>query len=314
VARFLIRRLPFMVFTLIIVSLVIFAVTEILPGDVATMILGQQATPEDLATLRAKMGLDRPAHVRYLDWVGGLLRGDLGKSLRLGLPVGPLLLQRFRNSLALAVLAFAVGVPTSVLLGVVAGLKRDRWPDSLISVGTLVAVSLPEFVTGVFLIIVFSSWLGLLPPSSLMDPEANPLESLRHLVLPAATLMLVMMAHIARMTRSSMTEVMESNYIRTAVLKGLPMRTVVFEHAMRNALLPTISIIAINVGWLIGGLIIVESVFAYPGMGQLLLFAIGNHDVPLLQAVTLVIAVIYSSSNLAADLLYRYSNPRIRYR
>jgi peptide/nickel transport system permease protein len=303
-----------MAFTLIMVSLAIFAVTEILPGDVATMILGQQATPEDLATLRARLGLNRPAHVRYLEWVGGLLHGDWGRSLRLGVPVGPLLLQRLRNSLTLAVLAFAVGVPTSVLLGVVAGLARDRWPDSVVSIGTLVAVSLPEFVTGVFLMIIFASWLGWLPPSSLIDPEANPLESLRHLILPAATLMLVMTAHIARMTRSSMAEVMESNYIRTAILKGLPMRAVVFEHALRNALLPTISIIAINVGWLMGGLIIVESVFAYPGMGQLLLFAIGNHDVPLLQAVTLLIAAIYSLSNLAADLLYRYSNPRIRYR
>jgi peptide/nickel transport system permease protein len=252
--------------------------------------------------------------VRYLEWVGNLLRGDWGRSLRLGVPVGPLLLQRLRNSLALAVLAFAAGVPTSILLGVFAGLERDRWPDSLVSVSTLVAVSLPEFVTGVFLIIVFASWLGWLPPSSLIDPEANPLESLRHLILPAATLMLVMMAHLARMTRSSMAEVMESNYIRTAVLKGLPMRAVVLEHALRNALLPTISIIAINVGWLMGGLIVVESVFAYPGLGQLLLFAIANHDVPLLQAVTLVIAAIYSLSNLAADLLYRYSNPRIRYR
>lgn len=277
------------------------------------MILGQQATPEDLATLRVKLGLDRPAYVRYLEWVGGILHGDLGKSLRMGLPVGPLLSQRLRNSLVLALLAFVVGVPISVLLGIIAGLARERWPDSLVSVGTLVAVSFPEFVTGVFLIIIFSSWLRWLPPSSLIEPEANPLESLRYLILPATTLMLVMMAHIARMTRSSMVEVMGSNYIRTAILKGMPRRTVIFGHALRNALLPTISIIAINVGWLMGGLIVVESVFAYPGMGQLLLFAISNHDVPLLQAVTLVIAAIYSLSNLAADLLYRFSNPRIRY-
>jgi peptide/nickel transport system permease protein len=277
------------------------------------MILGQQATPEDLATLRVKLGLNRPAYVRYLEWVGGILHGDLGKSLRMGLPVGPLLFQRLRNSLVLALLAFIVGVPISVLLGIIAGLARERWPDSLVSVGTLVAVSFPEFVTGVFLIIIFASWLKWLPPSSLIEPEANPLESLRHLILPAATLMLVMTAHIARMTRSSMVEVMESNYVRTAVLKGMPQRTVIFGHALRNALLPTISIIAINVGWLMGGLIVVESVFAYPGMGQLLLFAISNHDVPLLQAVTLVIAAIYSLSNLTADLLYRFSDPRIRY-
>ncbi len=311
--RFLLRRLLFILLTLLAVSVTIFAVTEILPGDVATMMLGQQATPQDLDTLRERLGLDRPAHVRYLEWLGGLLRGDFGESLRLGVPVGPLLGKRLLNSLALAALAFVVGVPTGVTLGVIAGLTRDRVPDRLISVTTLAAVSLPEFVTGVFLIIVFASWLGWLPPSSLIDPDANPLESLRRLILPAATLLLAMWAHIARMTRGSMAEVMDSNYIRTAILKGLHKRTVVFEHALRNALLPTISIIAINVGWLIGGLIVVESVFAYPGMGQLLLFAINNHDVPLLQATTLVIAGIYSLSNLSADLLYRYSNPRIRY-
>jgi peptide/nickel transport system permease protein len=311
--RFLLRRLLLMLLALVVVSGVIFAVTEILPGDVATMILGQQATPEDLATLREKLGLNRPAHVRYLAWVRGLLRGDLGESLRLGVPVGPLLGQRLKNSLVLALMAFIVGVPTAVTLGILAGLARDHWPDNLISVSTLVAVSLPEFVTGVLLIILFASWLHLLPPSSLIDPEASPFESLQHLILPTATLTLVMCAHITRMTRSSMVEVMESDYIRTAILKGLPTHKVVFGHALRNALLPTISIIAINVGWLIGGLIVVESVFAYPGLGQLLLMAISNHDVPLLQSVTLVIAAIYTLSNLTADLLYRTSNPRIRY-
>jgi peptide/nickel transport system permease protein len=312
-ARFLVRRFLFIILTLIIVSMVIFSVTEVLPGDVATMILGQQATPEDLAALRVRMGLNRPPHVRYFEWITNLLHGDLGTSLRVNMPVGPMLMQRMRNSLVLALLAFIVGVPTSVLLGVIASLTRDRIPDTLISVGTLIAVSLPEFVTGAFLIIIFSSWLKWLPPSSFIDPEANLLESLKYLILPAGTLMLVMMAHIARMTRSSMVEVMESNYVRTAILKGLPMRKVVIEHALRNALLPTISIVAINVGWLMGGLIVVESVFAYPGLGQLLLFAIGNHDVPVLEAVTLVIAAIYMLSNLAADLLYRFSNPRIRY-
>jgi peptide/nickel transport system permease protein len=312
--QFLLRRLLFIFITLALISLAIFIVTEILPGDVATMILGQQATPEDLAVLRRKLGLERPPHVRYLEWVTGLFRGDWGQSLRLRVPIGPLLGQRLRNSLALAFLTFIVGVPTGVLMGVIASLTRDRWPDMVLSIGTLVSVSFPEFVTGVLLIIIFASWLNLLPASSLIEPDAKPLQSLKHLILPAATLMLVMWAHIARMTRSSMAEVMESNYVRTAILKGLPMRKVVLDHALRNALLPTITIVAINVGWLMGGLIIVESVFAYPGMGQLLLIAINNHDVPLLQSVTLVIAAIYAFSNLTADLLYRYSNPRIRYR
>jgi peptide/nickel transport system permease protein len=311
--KFIARRIVFLLLTLLIVSLVIFAVTEILPGDVASMILGQQATEQDLATLRERLGLDRPAYVRYVEWLGGMVQGDWGVSLRLGVPVAPLLIQRMGNSLTLALIAFAIGVPLAILLGVVAGLTRGRWPDSLVTVTTLVAVSLPEFVTGILLIIVFASWLRVLPPTSMIDPAASPLESIRFLILPALALTLVMAAHIARMTRSSMIEVMGSNYVRTAILKGLPRTRVIVQHALRNGLLPTITVIAINIGWLMGGLIVVETVFAYPGMGQLLLLAVGNHDVPLLQAVTLVIAAIYAVANLGADLLYRTLNPRIRY-
>lgn len=312
-AIFLFRRLFFLILTLFAISIVIFAVTEILPGDVASVILGQQATEENLAVLREKLGLNRPATVRYVEWMVNILQGDWGESLRLNLPVWPILVERLRNSVALAALTFFVGVPTGILLGIIAGLARDRLPDQLIALGTLLAVSLPEFVTGVILIIVFASWLRWLPPSSLIEPDANLLESLQYLILPATTMLLIMLAHIARMTRSSMIEVMESDYVRTAILKGLPRKSVIFGHALRNALLPTISIIALNVGWLIGGLIVVESVFAYPGIGQLLLLAIRNQDVPLLQAVTLLIAAIYTISNLIADLLYRYLNPRIRY-
>lgn len=312
-AKFITRRLLFLILTLFVVSLVIFVVTEILPGDVASMILGQQATEQDLETLRERLGLNRPAPERYLDWLTGMLQGDWGVSLRLGVPVAPLLIERMGNSLVLAAIAFVLGVPLAILLGVLAGLTRGRWPDSLVTVGTLIAVSLPEFVTGIILIIVFASWLQILPPTSMIDPSASPLGSIRFLILPALTLTLVMTAHIARMTRSSMIEVMGSNYVRTAILKGLPRRKVIFEHALRNSLLPTITVIAINVGWLMGGLIVVETVFAYPGMGQLLLLAVGNSDVPLLQAVTLVIAAIYAVANLGADLLYRTLNPRIRF-
>ncbi|MBS3753482.1 MAG: ABC transporter permease [Anaerolineales bacterium] len=313
-ARYLVRRICFMVVSLALVTVVVFAVTEILPGDVATMILGKQATPDDLAALREQLGLNRPPHVRYFDWLSGLLQGDLGESLRFGVPIAPLLWQRLRNSAVLAAFTLTIGVPSGVVLGVLAGLARDRWPDHLISIGSLTAVSLPEFVTAVFLILVFSSWLGWLPPSSLIDAGTNPLNAISHLILPTATLVVAMWAHIARMTRTNMGEVMGSNYIRTAILKGLPMRKVVLEHALKNALLPTISIVAMNVGWLMGGLIIVESVYAYPGLGRLLFMAIRSHDVPLLQVVTLVIAFIYTTSNLMADLLYKYSNPRIRYR
>ncbi len=289
-AEFLLRRLALMAFTLLVVSIAIFAVTQLLPGDVAVSILGQQATPEDLATLRERLGLNQPAHVRYARWLGGILQGDWGRSLRLDVPVGPLILQRLERSLVLAGLAMLLGVPLSIALGVVAGVYRDRLPDHLASVTTLVAVSLPEFVTGAILIVVFASWLRLLPPSSLIEPGASPLQSLKYLVLPTVALTLVMLAHTARMTRASVGEARDSNYVRTAILKGLPWGQVIVRHVLRNALLPAITVVAMNVGWLIGGLIVVESVFGYPGLGRLLVDAIESRDVPLLQAITLLVA------------------------
>jgi peptide/nickel transport system permease protein len=311
--RFLIRRLLFMALTLWVISVTIFAVTELLPGDVAQAVLGQEATPENLAVVRAKLGLDRSPVERYVDWIGGAVRGDLGDSLRMGAPVAPMLAQRLGKSLALAGLAFLMGIPLALLLGVVAGVARNRWPDAVISVGTLVAVSLPEFVTGVLLILVFATWLRWLPPSSLIDPGTNPFAAIRFLILPALTLTLVMLAHTARMTRASVAETLQMNYIRTAVLKGLSWRQVVAKHALRNALLPSITVIAMNVGWLIGGLIVVENVFSYPGVGRLLLEAVQYRDVPLLQAVTLVTAAVYCTANLVADVLYAHFDPRIRY-
>lgn len=313
-ARFLIRRLGFMLLTLWLMSVAVFAVTEVLPGDVAQAVLGQQATAESLAAVRAKLGLDRPPVERYVAWMGGLLHGDLGVSLRMGVPVASILGQRLQKSLALAALAFAIGMPLSILLGTVAGVFRDRWPDTAITVGTLVAVSLPEFVTGVLLIVVFAGWLRWLPPSSLIDAQANPFQALRFLILPALALTLVMLAHTARMTRASMVDALRTGYVRTAVLKGLPWRTVVVKHALRNALLPSITVMAMNVGWLIGGLVVVENVFSYPGVGRLLLDAVSYRDVPVLQAVTLASALIFSLASLVADLLYAQLDPRIRYR
>lgn len=311
--RFLSRRLLLLVVTLFLVSLLTFYVIELLPGDAATVKLGQDATPENLEVTRAALGLDRPSLVRYFDWIGGVLTGDFGESLQKSLPVGPLLGRALGKSLFLAVLTFAIGVPTGILLGTIAGLFRDRFPDRVITVGTLLAVSLPEFVTGTFMILVFATWLKWLPPSSLIADDAGFFDSFRALILPSLTMVLVMWAHITRMTRSSMSEVMESDYVRTAVLKGMPYRRVVFRHALKNALLPTISVVAMNVGWLFGGLIVVENVFAYPGLGRFLITGIRNQDIPELLAATIVIAAIYMLANLAADLLYRFFNPKIRF-
>lgn len=311
--QFLLRRLFLILFILFTISLLIFAVTEILPGDAAAMILGQQATPETLAALRVRLGLDQPAHLRYLQWIGGVLRGDWGESLVMNLPVGPLLAQRLRNSLTLAMLALLIGVPLGILGGVIAGLNRGRWADRSITIFTMFTVSFPSFVTAIFLIILLASWLRWLPASSLIPPDANLWESARYLVLPILTLVLGLLAQVTLHTRNSLIEVLRSDYLRTAVSKGMPKRVVIVRHALRNALLPTISVVALNVGWLLSGVVLVESVFAYPGLGRLMLQAINSRDIPVLQAVALVAAALYALSNLAADLLYRWLNPRIHY-
>jgi peptide/nickel transport system permease protein len=310
---FTLQRLGIMLLTLLFTSVLVFAATEILPGDAAAMILGQHATPEALALLREQLQLDQPAPVRYVNWLQGILRGDWGESLALNVPVRPLVLQRLANTALIAGLALVIGTPLGILLGIIAGLARDRWPDTLITVVTLFTLSLPRFVLAGFLILIFSSWLGILPSSSMIHPQASLGEAARFLVLPTLTLTLALLPHIARQTRSSIIEVMESHYIRTAILKGLAMPTVVWRHALRNALLPTISVVALNVGFLMSGTIIIENVFAYPGLGRLVLLAVSSQDIPLLQASVLIITTIFSLANLSADIFYFLLNPRIRY-
>lgn len=311
--RFLLRRFAFMALTLLIVSAVIFSVTELLPGDVAVMILGSEATDETLAALRGQLGLDQPAPQRYWNWLTSAAQGDFGESLRMRTPVGPLVLERLKNSLALAGIAFAIGVPLALALGVISGLRKDRPADKAITTITLLGVSVPEFVIGSVLIILFASIWPVLPATSLIDPKSNPLENAKYLILPALTLVVVTLAHLARMTRASVVRVMRTDYVRTALLKGVPRGRVILRHVLPNALLPSITIIAINIGWMIGGLIVVETVFGYPGLGQLMIFAVTNRDMPLVQAVALLVAMIYAIANLGADVLYAALNPRIRY-
>lgn len=311
-ASFVMRRLGFMLVTLLASSLVIFVVTQMLPGDVATMIVGRFATPEALARIRGELGLDRPLHTQYLDWLAGFAVGDWGMSLSSGTAIQPMVMERLRNSAMLAGVGLAMSIPLAVALGVVAALRRNSWIDHLISVTSLALVGLPEFVTGLFLIGVFALGLGWFPASSAIEPDASFIEALPRLILPGATITMVMLAYVARMTRSSTIEVLRTDYIRTAYLKGLPRREVLVNHVLRNALIPTVTIVAISIGWLIGGLIVTESVFGYPGIGRLLLYAIQRRDLPLIQAITMLVVLIYSLSNLVADLLYAYLNPRIR--
>ena len=310
--RFLVRRVSLIVVTLLVVSIAIFAITEILPGDVATMVMGQGATEQNLKNIRETLGLDRPAAVRYLEWIVGVVQADMGDSFVQKRPVAEVITPRLANSLILAAFAFLVAVPSAIAVGVWAGVRHGSKSDHAVSVASLVAISLPEFVTGVLLIVVFSSFLGWFPSSSAILPGTSPLTRPIILVLPTLTLTGVLFAYIMRMTRANVIEVLDSQFVRTAVLKGLPMRRVLMRHVVPNAMLPTISVIAINMGWMLGGLIIVENVFAYPGLGQLLLTSINTRDVPLLQSLSLIIAGTYALSNLVADLSYGALDPRIR--
>ena len=311
---YVIRRVGFLAVTLLVSSLLIFFATQILPGDVARMILGRFATDQALINLREQLGLNLPQTVQYFNWLTNFIQGDWGISLSTDMPVMELVMARLGNSAMLGGVAFAMYVPLGILLGLVAALKRNTAPDQAISIGSLAFIGLPEFVIGVILISVFSIRLKWFPASSAINPDSSFLEALPYLILPAVTVSLVSLAYIIRMTRSGTIEVFSTDYIRTAHLKGVKPYRVLFHHVLRNALLPTITVIAIGVGWLIGGLIVTESLFSYPGLGRLLLYAIQRQDLPLIQAATLLLVTIFCLSNLAADILYAWFNPKIRYR
>jgi len=305
------QRLLAIAFILVVMSLLIFGITQVMPGNVAYMIAGQFATPDVVAAIEAKLGLNDPVHVQYWRWASGVLTGDLGQSLIMERPVGPMIREALGRSAILAVLSFACVAILGIALGVIAAVRKDRLADNAISVFTYLGISVPEFFWGIVLILVFARYLNWLPSGGIGDP-AYGVEA-RYLILPAATLTFALIAHVSRLTRSSMLETMRSNYVRFARAKGLPEGTVVRRHALRNALLPTITVLAIDVGFLIGGIVVVETVFSYPGLGRLLLFAIERHDLPLIQASILIIAAVYCTANLVADVLYAYFNPKIRY-
>ena len=310
--RFLTRRIGLIVTTLFVVSVAIFGITEALPGDAAERRLGRFATEENLKSLRGELGIDRPAVVQYVDWVGGVVRGDFGESFNQRRPVTDIVRPRLLNSIYLAVFGSLIAFPLAMLSGIWTGVRPNRIVDRVVSAVGFVGISLPEFVTGLLLMIILSSTLNLLPTTSIIPPGESPLTKPEILILPTLTLTGVLFAYIMRMMRANVIEVMESPYVRSAVLKGLPMRRVILRHVVQNAMLPTITIVAATAGWLLGGLIIVENVFAYPGLGQLLLDSISTLDIPLLQAGAMIIAATYAISNLLADLSYGVLDPRIR--
>lgn len=310
---YILRRLLAIVAILVVMSTLIFAVTQILPGNVAYVIVGQFASPDVVAAVEERLGLNDPFYVQYWRWASGLLVGDLGHSMVMDRPVAPLVLEALGNSALLAGISFIFVAIVGIVLGVVAAVRENRFTDHAASIFTYLGISVPEFFWGIVLIIVFGRYLNLLPTSGIGDMSDGLWSWISYLVLPAATLTFTLIAHVSRLTRSSMIETLRSNYVRNARAKGLPERTIIYRHALRNALLPTITVLAIDVGWLMGGIVVVETVFAYPGIGRLLVFAIERHDLPLIQASILIIAAIYAFANLSADLLYAFFNPKIRY-
>jgi peptide/nickel transport system permease protein len=311
--RFTLRRIGLLIVTMIVLSMVIFVLSEIVPIDPALKILGRESTPEARAALSVSMGLNRPVPERYLNWITHFVLGDFGKSYILGVPIEPLVVRRLTNSLVLAAMAMGFLIPVSLILGVIAGLYEGRLPDRVISIGSLFTVSMPDFVMGMVLIVAFSWGLKWLPAdSSLRGNQVDLMIHWRKLILPSATAALVLTGYVARVTRISVIEVMDSPYVRTAILKGLPYRTVIFRHVLRNALIAPITIITTQMNWLIGGLIVIEQLFNYPGMGSLFASAAHDNDLPLIEAAAMVAIVLIVFSQLIADLLYAALNPRIR--
>jgi peptide/nickel transport system permease protein len=295
-------------------SFIIFMLVEIMPGDVAQMILGQSATEEAVTALREARGLNDPVLQRYGRWVSGVVVGDLGDSVYMqGVAINSILWRRVGHSMILALTAFLLFVPLSIFFGVLAGVKEKKPTDSVVSFFGLATMALPEFVSGVMLISIFAVQLDWFPIVSVIPIGESLFQNLNIVVLPALSITLVMFGYISRMQRSSMIQVMNSDYVRAAILKGMPRTYVIFRHALKNALLPTITIIGMNMGWLFGGLVVVETLFGFPGMGSLLMTAIKTRDVPLIEACVLLITVIYSLSTMVTDIMYSYLNPRIRF-
>jgi peptide/nickel transport system permease protein len=310
--RLLAERAGLGLLTLLAVSALLFFGTNLLPGDVASALLGQDATPEALHNIRAALGLEQPAWLRYLHWLGGAVHGDFGTSLTSARPVGAQVLPRLGNTLLLASLAALVSVPVAVGLGLLSAMREGGVIDRLVSLLSLVTISVPEFFVGYVLTLLFAVQLGWLPSLAVMHGGMPLAERLAAIALPVATLVIVVLAHMLRMTRSALLAVMSAPYIEMAFLKGLPRGTVVLRHALPNAAAPIIAVVALNLGYLVVGVVVVEAVFVYPGAGQLMVDAVSKRDLPVVQACGLVFAATYVGLNTIADMLAIIVNPRLR--
>jgi peptide/nickel transport system permease protein len=309
---YLVRRLGLALITLFLLSLIVFFAGQVLPGDPGRSILGPLASPSAVRALDHQLGVDRPLVTQYWSWITGLLHGDFGQSYQFRAPVWPFIHAALINSVKLAALAFVVVVPLGIAGGVVAALNAGRGADRVISVAGLSATTVPEFVSGIVVIVIFGVYLKALPVTASAGAGASVTNQLYHLILPAIPLVLILFGYIARMTRAGTIEALESDYARTATLKGLPRWTVIRRHVLRNSLLPTITVIATQTGYLIGGLVIVEVLFNYQGIGNLIYRAANAKDFPMLEAGILTIGVVYMVATLFADLLSTVLNPRLR--
>lgn len=313
VFKLVVQRIALGLLLLLAVSAIIFLGVEALPGDTAQAILGQSATPQALANLRAEMGLDQPPLTRYVDWLGGIMTGDLGKSLSNKTDIAKAIGQRLGNTLFLAFWAAIISVPLAVLLGLVAARYNGRWPDKIISGVTLSTISLPEFVVGYLVLYFLAVKWQLFPSVAMVFPGMGMMERLNAVILPVIVLVLVVLAHMMRMTRAAILNVMQSAYIETAELKGLSPMQVIWRHAFPNAIAPVVNVVMLNLAYLVVGVVVVEVVFVYPGMGQYLVDHVTKRDLPVVQAVGLIFAAVYIGLNIMADVISILANPRLRH-
>src|SRR5918997_1383702 len=311
-ARFILKRVLLSIVTLLILSMIVFACAQVLPGDVGRSILGPFADQKSVDALNEELGANDPLPVQYWDWISGVMTGDMGESRTFRQPVEDVIGPAIVNSAKLAVLAFIIVVPLAVAAGVWAALKEGSFRDRLISIGGLSATAVPDFVWAVLLIIIFALTLGIFPSTATAPPGSGFFDQLWYLILPALCLVFVLFGYIARMARAGTIESLDADYTRTAIIKGLPRRTVVRRHVLRNSLLPTIAVVATQMGYLIGGLVIIETIFNYNGIGQALFDAARENDFPMLQSGILIIGVVYLVATLLADIAYSVLNPRVR--
>ena len=313
ILKILAQRIALGLLTLFVISLMIAFGVELLPGDLAQEILGQGATPEGLRVLRLQLGLDTPPHIRYLDWLGGMVTGDMGLSLANKRPISELIGPRLANTLFLGGFAALIAIPVALTLGILAALYRNSFYDRSVNIFTLTSISFPEFFIAYILILFFAINLGWFPGISNISSELSFTDKLYRTLLPAASLTLVVVAHMMRMTRTSIINLLSSPYIEMAQLKGIKPLKIITRHALPNALAPIVNVIAINLAYIVVGVVIVEVVFVYPGLGQLLVDSVSKRDVPVVQACSMIFASVYILLNLFADIISIVTNPRLLY-